>query len=256
MMDEESNNKLCRNAFDAMSMSEDDYANDYWPQLQTAVQQLLMLKPGEYSPVSFEQVYSSVYKCVWNQFSERLFNDLRKFIRSYLQQLFMELCGIQDKDFVIRFEEYLSQYRRSLQQIAIVFTYLNRVYIEVKLQEDLHTLLLKDFTTIVVDPCIGRLIELLGNAQLHPFSLPPSVIASIIRGLHSLKPDFAYLAPDLFAMHIPNILPPMCEADIPGYVSEIRTTQERLVQEGYSRTHTPLKRPLEIEPQIDSSNVC
>lgn len=196
-----------------------------------------------------------VYKCVCNQFSEMLFNDLRNCIKSYLQGLYKDLCEVEQNDFITRFEEYLSQYRRSLQQIAIVFTYLNRFYVEVKLQVDLHTLLLKDFTLIVVDPCIDRLIELLGVAHRSPFSVSPPIMASIITGLHCLKPDFAYLAPHLFAVHIPNILPPMCEADIPGHVDEIRCTQERLVKEGYSRNRTPLKRSLDVETPRDSSNV-
>lgn len=66
--------------------------------------------------------------------------------------------------------------------------------------------------------------------------------------------EYAQLAPQLFAVYIPNILPPMCEDDIQKHVYEIRHIQEKLAKEGYSRTSSPLKRPLDSETPREPSN--
>ncbi|KAG8435822.1 hypothetical protein GDO86_013676 [Hymenochirus boettgeri] len=54
----------------------DDYRTTYWPKLESAIDQLLTQSPGDYIPISYEQIYSCVYKCVCQQHSEQMYGDL------------------------------------------------------------------------------------------------------------------------------------------------------------------------------------
>ena len=40
--------------------------------------------PGEYAPFSYEATYSSVYKCVCMQCSDKLFQDLKDTVEEHL----------------------------------------------------------------------------------------------------------------------------------------------------------------------------
>ncbi len=40
-----------------MSITPEDYENQYWPRLEEAIGQLLTLPPGDYIPISYEQMY-------------------------------------------------------------------------------------------------------------------------------------------------------------------------------------------------------
>jgi len=39
-------------------ITEEDYATNYWPQLNGAVKHLLITKPSDYIPISYEQMYT------------------------------------------------------------------------------------------------------------------------------------------------------------------------------------------------------
>ena len=40
-----------------MTITEEDYESEYWPKLENAINQLLTMTPGEYIPISYEQMY-------------------------------------------------------------------------------------------------------------------------------------------------------------------------------------------------------
>ena len=46
-----------------MTLTEKDYEGYYWPELKTAIDQLLNMKPGAYIPISYEQMYRYVFVC-------------------------------------------------------------------------------------------------------------------------------------------------------------------------------------------------
>ena len=43
-----------------MTITVEDYESQYWPKLENAINQLLTMTPGEYIPISYEQMYRLV----------------------------------------------------------------------------------------------------------------------------------------------------------------------------------------------------
>ena len=71
-----------------MALTVEDYENVYWPQLREAID-MLLLQTSEVTTgqrISFEQMYSAVYKCVCKQYSERLYQDLLNHVKQILQR--------------------------------------------------------------------------------------------------------------------------------------------------------------------------
>ena len=58
------------------SMTPEDYRLKFWSELRDAIDQMLSHPPGSYKPISYEQMYSAVYKCVCKQYRELLYADL------------------------------------------------------------------------------------------------------------------------------------------------------------------------------------
>lgn len=214
-----------------MSFTVQDYETQYWPKLENAIQHLLTTKPSEYIPISYEQMYTCVYKCVCKQFSERLFADLLQTITAYLEQVHLniQVQAPYPVAFVTHFHSALTQYLHALQAIVPVFNYMNRFYIETKLKTDLATELKNLFITIVSDRHVPTLISMLVDANLHPFAISPPVMSTLIKNLYCLKPDYVQLRPQLFAKYIPNVLPPCSVSDIDHYVQEVHQLQRDLL---------------------------
>ncbi|CAH6936778.1 Cacul1 [Phodopus roborovskii] len=126
----------------------EDYKSTYWPKLDGAIDQLLTQSPGDYIPISYEQIYSCVYKCVCQQHSEQMYSDLIKKITSHLERVSKELQ--------------------------------NKFYIETKLNRDLKDDLIKLFTEHVADKHIYNLMQWVQMAptlfsKFIPNILPPAV---------------------------------------------------------------------------------
>ena len=43
-----------------MTITNEDYQTQYWPKLESAIDQLLTMTPGQYIPISYEQMYRLV----------------------------------------------------------------------------------------------------------------------------------------------------------------------------------------------------
>jgi len=214
-----------------MQLTPADYESEYWPRLEAAITQLLSLPPGEYIPISYEQMYSCVYKCVSKQFSERLYGDLRALITNHLQQLSRQLqqdAASQPDKYIVAFEAGLKQYLTALGGIVPIFNYMNRYYVAAKLNTDLDVELRKLFVSHVADAHISHLLPLLVEASAKPFAVPPPTMARLVTGLHGLKAEYASLRPQLFSRYLPNILPP-CQADqLASYREETARMQRDL----------------------------
>lgn len=213
-----------------MTITVEDYESQYWPRLQNAINQLLTMKPGDYIPISYEQMYSCVYKCVCKQFSERLYGDLLELISGHLENLAIDL---QNQDcmsfqFLENFHFAMNQYLQALGGIVPIFNYMNRFYVETKLKTDLNKELRTLFVTFVAEKHIERIIPLLVEASAKPFAVSPPTMAELIRNLHDLKPGFSALHPCLFARYIPNILPPSRPEDLDKYIEEAKQMQRDL----------------------------
>ncbi|RLW02155.1 hypothetical protein DV515_00007408 [Chloebia gouldiae] len=137
----------------------EDYKSTYWPKLDSAIDQLLTQSPGDYIPISYEQIYSCVYKCVCQQHSEQMYSDLIKKITNHLERVSKELQASPPDLYIERFNIALGQYMGALQSIVPLFIYMNKFYIETKLNRDLKDDLIKLFTEHVAEKHIYNLMR-------------------------------------------------------------------------------------------------
>ncbi|XP_037321277.2 CDK2-associated and cullin domain-containing protein 1 [Pungitius pungitius] len=224
------------------AMAVEDYRKNHWPNLEKAIDRLLIQNPTDHISVSYAQIYSYVYKCVCQQHSELLYHDLTMKITNHLQQVSTRLQASPPEDFIENFNVELTQYTASLQCIVPVFMYLNKFYIESKLNRDLREDLMKLFADHVAQIHVDTLMPLLLKAHSMPFQVQPSTMASVVKGLHSLRPDWAQLAPALFSGFIPQINPPAVESLLPDYAAHDQKLQLELSMNGFPRGDQSRKR--------------
>ncbi|XP_025129985.1 CDK2-associated and cullin domain-containing protein 1 isoform X2 [Bubalus bubalis] len=192
----------------------EDYKSTYWPKLDGAIDQLLTQSPGDYIPISYEQIYSCVYKCVCQQHSEQMYSDLIKKITNHLERVSKELQASPPDLYIERFNIALGQYMGALQSIVPLFIYMNKFYIETKLNRDLKDDLIKLFTEHVAEKHIYSLMPLLLEAQSTPFQVTPSTMANIVKGLYTLRP---------------------VESELSEYAAQDQKLQRELIQNGFMR---------------------
>lgn len=233
----------------------EDYKSTYWPKLDGAIDQLLTQSPGDYIPISYEQIYSCVYKCVCQQHSEQMYSDLIKKITNHLERVSKELQASPPDVYIERFNIALGQYMGALQSIVPLFIYMNKFYIETKLNRDLKDDLIKLFTEHVAEKHIYSLMPLLLEAQSTPFQVTPSTMANIVKGLYTLRPEWVQMAPTLFSKFIPNILPPAVESELSEYAAQDQKLQRELMQNGFMRGDQSRKRAGD-ELAYNSSSAC
>uniref|UniRef100_A0A8C5UG21 CDK2-associated and cullin domain-containing protein 1 n=1 Tax=Malurus cyaneus samueli TaxID=2593467 RepID=A0A8C5UG21_9PASS len=233
----------------------EDYKSTYWPKLDSAIDQLLTQSPGDYIPISYEQIYSCVYKCVCQQHSEQMYSDLIKKITNHLERVSKELQASPPDLYIERFNVALGQYMGALQSIVPLFIYMNKFYIETKLNRDLKDDLIKLFTEHVAEKHIYNLMPLLLEAQSTPFQITPSTMANIVKGLYTLRPEWVQMAPALFSKFIPNILPPAVESELQEYAAQDQKLQRDLIQNGFTRGDQSRKRAGE-ELTYNGSSAC
>ncbi|XP_028844912.1 CDK2-associated and cullin domain-containing protein 1 [Denticeps clupeoides] len=227
------------------SMTAEDYKKVYWPKLEKAVQHLLTQGPTDHVSISYEQIYSHVYKCVCQQHSELLYHDLIWKITCHLQQVSAHLLGSPPEAFIENFNLAFTQYTAALQCIVPVFIYMNKFYIERKLNQDLREILMKLFSDHVAERHVRTLLPLLKTAHCSPFQVKPSTMASVVKGLYSLRPDWATLAPAIFSRFIPQIHPPAVESRLPDYAAQDQKLQMELTRNGFPRGDQSRKRASE-----------
>jgi len=223
---------------------------EFWEMLKGAVNQMLFESPGSYKPISYEQMYSAVYKCVCKQYSDQLYADLICHMRTRLSQWTGDLNQVPDQEFILKFHTYLDRYFNALGGIVPIFTYMNRFYIEAKLHTDLNTELTRLFKDLVADKHVRRVVNLMVLARSQPFSVPPAVMAELCRKLHKLNPEYNTIQPGLFSSYIPNVGPRMTEEDLQAQMAQDRALQESLRAQGWGSPGSGLcgKRDLEEEP--------
>ncbi|XP_021253589.1 CDK2-associated and cullin domain-containing protein 1 isoform X2 [Numida meleagris] len=203
----------------------EDYKSTYWPKLDSAIDQLLTQSPGDYIPISYEQIYSCVYKCVCQQHSEQMYSDLIKKITNHLERVSKELQASPPDLYIERFNIALGQYMGALQSIVPLFIYMNKFYIETKLNRDLKDDLIKLFTEHVAEKHIYNLMQ------------------------------WVQMAPALFSKFIPNILPPAVESELQEYAAQDQKLQRELMQNGFTRGDQSRKRAGE-ELSYNGSSAC
>ncbi|KAH9500100.1 CDK2-associated and cullin domain-containing protein 1 [Bulinus truncatus] len=236
-----------------MTLTEEDYEVQYWPKLKTAIDHLLNIKPGAYIPISYEQMYSCVYKCVCKQFSERLYNDLLYHLTSHMEHLNLELKKHEGETipYIETFSFLMHQYLQALSGIVPIFNYMNRFYVENKLKTDLNEELRKLFCLKVVDVHIANLIRLLDEASAVPFAISPPTMASIMKNLFALNEAYSKLNPALFSRYLPNILPPTDPAYLDQYAQEARMAQQHITNMEFKSHSSSRKRVYEDDISVN-----
>ncbi|XP_008299231.1 CDK2-associated and cullin domain-containing protein 1 [Stegastes partitus] len=78
-----------------------------------------------------------------------------------------------------------------------------------------------------------------------PFQVQPSTMASVVKGLYSLRPEWAQLAPALFSGFIPQINPPAVESLLSDYAAHDQKLQMELSMNGFPRGDQSRKRASE-----------
>jgi len=140
---------------------EEDYT-PHWMILKSTLDTVLTQTPGTYKPISYEQMYSAVYKCVCKHHSETLHMDLIQHVEGILKNWSQNLESHVRKDdrhnFITEVDSIMNQYFNALSSIVPIFTYLNRFYIESRLNTNLNSQLLHLFEKQITSPYINQIL--------------------------------------------------------------------------------------------------
>ncbi|KAJ9580134.1 hypothetical protein L9F63_004207, partial [Diploptera punctata] len=217
----------------------------YWGVVSKAVEHILQGTPG--TRVSFEQMYSIVYKSVCDGFSEKMHDDLMAQCTRHLELVDLSLNSYkQESDqqqggdvtrLIIFFHQALECYLKAIQQITPIFAYMNKFYVEVTSQSSLHAQLLDLFRHKVADNRMDVLMASVEDLLTRPFALPPAAISALFVNLHCVgRGEYGRRYPHLFSRYVPGILPPMKEGDLDAHIAEIRALQDNLRAEDEGAT--------------------
>ncbi|XP_074615672.1 CDK2-associated and cullin domain-containing protein 1-like [Acropora palmata] len=222
-------------------VNDETFSAFYWPKLESAIVVILQQNPGQFIPISYEEMYSTVYKCVCQQYAEKMYNNLIEIVSDYLKRVSEELKVTPRDAYLEKFNFLLLQFFQAVNGIVAIFSYMNRFYVKTKLQSDLNKELFRIFTNIVTDNV--TLFDIMEEVASRPFAVDPQMLMSIVKGLYSLNPEFSRHNPELFARFIPNLLPPTHWDQLPTLIQEDRMLQENLVtSQGFSRQDSGRKR--------------
>lgn len=195
---------------------------------------------------------SAVYKCVCQQHSEKLYENLMILINNILTRIKNELESQPVEMYLNSFAHVMSQYLQSVEGIAAIFNYMNRFYVKPKKNSELKSELLMLFSTSIADN--DRLFEILNHSAAQPFSSDPKILMSIVQGLYMLRPEFAEKNLDLFSRFIPNLVGHACSLD--QEINETKVFQENLRNhEEFLGRENYLKRSLDAAEMMTEGPV-
>jgi len=233
---------------------EEDYT-PHWMILKNTLDTVLTQTPGTYKPISYEQMYSAVYKCVCKHHSETLHMDLIQHVEGILKNWSQNLeSHVRKEDrhnFICEVDSIMNQYFNALSSIVPIFTYLNRFYIESRLNTNLNSQLLHLFEKQITSPYINQILGCLESAN--PLVITPATVQKIVKSLHSLNCQYSTLNPALFAKYMPGINQSMTEEDLQSQIMAERELQQQLRAAGFDSGNQSRKRPNSDENEARSS---
>ncbi|XP_075238553.1 CDK2-associated and cullin domain-containing protein 1-like isoform X2 [Lycorma delicatula] len=227
------------------------YKELYWKAISKVIADIL--NPNNNTKICFEEVYSLVYKCVCDGFSESLRMDLLDKCITHLHEVNQQLdsCVILYEgprkvvETVCALNRALDAYLPSIQQIYSVCGYMNKLYSEETPEASLHSTLLICFCQIVCDHRLDAIMKFIESCP--PFTFLPSDLLSFFSNLHMVSlGHYATMYPKLFSRYIANVLPEMSEHDLESHIEELARLQAdwRATMESRS-SQTGVKRPAE-----------
>lgn len=227
------------------------FNNCYWEPLDEALN--IILNPASGVKVSFGEVFTLVYKCVCDGFCNELHYSLRSKILRHVQNISDTLNNIErhsDKVKVVslvrEINASLEAFISSIQQISKLFTYMDKTYIEVNNEDSahyIHNVASLIYCDIILESRISNLVSHIDTSPAFTFS--PADLSSFFTKVNQISQGrYARIFPNMFARYIPNILPPMCESDIPAHINDVTILQQHLrAASGYNDSHpTGIKR--------------
>jgi len=226
-------------------MSENDFWNVWDGLLKPTIVSLLSLPPGNYPLISYEQTYSAVYKCVCHGFQEPLYKKLIELVHSQLEHWSQQLNMVSDDhEFTAKMKEILSRFNDGIKSIIAIFNYMNRFYIEAKLNKNLRTEFMQICAETIVEPHCDRLMRSLHAAEHVPFMIRPDVMENLVKIIYELRPGLALENPQLFGRFIPN-LSPTCSEQLPELIREAQVMSQSMREN--------FEEPADPEMDVDSA---
>ncbi|XP_034234926.1 CDK2-associated and cullin domain-containing protein 1-like [Thrips palmi] len=244
--------------------AESEYARDFWTPLNNTIEAFLH-PSSQTSPISFQDTFTLVYKCVGEGHSDRLHSDLMQTVSKYLKNLHVELlqCLTSDNEatqgqgiiqMIHMFDCALSDYIKAVKGISASFSYLGKYFAQKKNYKTLEDELTLMFCSEIAEHFIHDILSCVERSP--PFTLEPALLSRLFHNLQTVsREDYGALYSKLFARFVTDALPRMHEHDLDSHIAEVHELQAQMRREsdqfklssaeGGSERNPALKRPAE-----------
>ena len=188
-----------------------DRYSAYWRTLREFIDLVLVHEPGSVErrkPYDFGFLHVAVYSCVRDNFSARLYKDLRNHIQKYILKFKLEVdlascfpspvfiaqrylgrkqtAQIRDRNIFKALHKILPQFLQNLKLVVAWCYHLDRKYVKA-LNTDLKTEFLKMFCSEICDPVVDRMVA---TAQANYHDISSDMKHSLLKHLYELNPKY------------------------------------------------------------------
>ncbi|KAE8742542.1 hypothetical protein FOCC_FOCC011951 [Frankliniella occidentalis] len=233
--------ELCAMEVDSRHQdAESEYLRDFWIPLNNTVEAFLH-PSSQTSPISFQETFTLVYKCVGEGYSDRLHCDLMHAVNKYLKNLHVELLkyltdgndGRQDQgiiQMIHMFDSALADYIKAVKGISATFSYLGKYFAQKKNYKTLEDELTLMFCVEIAEHFIHDILCCVERSP--PFTLDPALLSRLFHNLQIVSRDlYGTLYSKLFARFVTDALPRMHEADLNSHIAEVHELQAQMRRE-------------------------
>lgn len=217
-----------------------EYMRDYWIPLSHTVDAFLH-PSSQTSPISFQETFTLVYKCVGEGHSDRLHHDLMQAVTKYLKRLHVDLVqcltsdneGRQDQGIINMihvFDAALVDYIKAVKGISATFSYLGKYFAQKKNYKTLEDELTYMFCLEIAEHFIHDILSCVERSP--PFTLDPGLLSRLFHNLQTVSRDgYGTLYSKLFARFVTDALPRMQEQDLQSHIAEVHELQAQMRRE-------------------------
>lgn len=230
-------------------ISRELFDSQYWPKLQSAIEVMLNQNPGEFIQLSYEDLYSTAYKCATQQYSEEMYVKANAVIERHLFLICQDLENCAVENFLEKFSFLLAQYLQAVDGLSSVFSYMDRAYVVISHGKSFSSLLLNQFADTIASRSL--VFDVLEKASENIIETEPHILMSVVKGLYSLRPGFAVRNMQLFSRFIPNIAPSLRVENLPMMVKETALMQKELTEKyGFARNSCNKRKIDEVTTEL------
>eukprot|EP00112_Aurelia_sp_Birch-Aquarium-sp1_P026152 Seg909.16 transcript_id=Seg909.16/GoldUCD/mRNA.D3Y31 product="CDK2-associated and cullin domain-containing protein 1" protein_id=Seg909.16/GoldUCD/D3Y31 len=207
-------------------IDEGTFNNEYWPKIQNAIQIMLTQRPGEPFKLSYEDLYSAAYKCATQQYSEPMFQRMSEIADNHISQSLLNFMTCTSEEYLERFNFLMAQFIQAVDGLSSIFSYMDRSYVVLKFGRSISSLLLNQFADKILSQ--SRIFDILKLISGGTMDAEPHIMMSLIKGLYSIKPEFARMNMQLFSRFIPNIEATAQVENLQNMVEQMREMQAEI----------------------------